>query len=309
MISKFYTRTIGVILFILLYVACDDDTNEINTSRLETLIVEATEAASEAEEGPEPGLYPVGSTDLLQTYIDSATTVMQTSVSQFGVDLAELFLDDALEDFTGSIQVEQQVYFDGDGYLDGGLATDFNTPQITISAWAYPTEWKNAMYLISTEGKQTGYKLQLPGGKAIFQMGVDGSSVVNVQAADAMNLDEWTHVAATFNGTKLKLYVNGVLAGEKDLAYEITDNGENFRVGEGSKYTGRTFQGRIRDVRVWSKALSDEEIAASMTNTLKGTEEGLTACWPLNLSAGSTIYDRTGNHALTMVNANYVDPL
>lgn len=308
--TRLLIKVIVAALVVLVNAGCNkDDAPAISSARLESLIVEANGISSEATEGPEPGLYPEGSVSVLQAVVDSAKILQKNATSQFGIDLAEILLQNAITQFKGSIQMEKQLYFDGTGYLNGGLATAYNTPNITLEAWIYPTEWKNAMYIISTEGTQTGYKLQCPAGKPTFQIGVNGASVVSLAAATAISLNQWTHVAASFDGSKMRLYVNGVSAGQKDLVYQITDNGENFRIGEGSKFTSRTFKGRIRDVRIWDHALPDADIAGSMTNKLTGTEQGLTAWWPFNLSAGTTVFDRTGKHSVTLVNMQYVDPI
>lgn len=301
--------SIAIAIQFLTFSCSKDDVPAKDSGRVEALIAEAGQKASEAVEGPEPGLYPVGSISLLQTYIDSAQTLVESSVTQFGIDRAEIILRNALNDFIGSVQEEKQVFLDGTAYFDGGAASVFNTAHVTISAWVYPTGLKTGMYIISTEGQRTGYKLQLPSGKPTFQIGVGGASVATLAAADAVNLNEWVHLTATVDGAKIRLYINGVLTVEQDLVADVTDNTENFRIGEGSRFTGRSFLGRIKDVRIWDHALSDADVLAAMTNKLAGTETGLIANWPFNLSAGGVVYDRSGTHALTPVNVVYLDPI
>lgn len=306
---KSFVKIFGVILTIFLFVSCNkNDALVKDATRLEALIAEANAIADTATEGSEPGLFPVGSIDILRMNIDSANKLMQASVTQFGIDLAEIVMQKAIANFKSSVQIGKQLYFDGTGYLDGGIATPYNTNYITLEAWIYPTEWKNAMYIISTEGTQSGYKLQCPSGKPTFQIG-NGTSVFSIAATTAINLNQWTHVAASFDGAKMKLYVNGLMVVQKDLIYKIVDNGVNFRIGEGSKFTSRTFKGRIKEVRIWDHALTDADITASLTNKLTGTEPGLTAYWPFNLSAGNTILDRTGKYYVTLINMQYVDPI
>lgn len=302
------TRLFTALIMVLLLGCEKDITSTKNTSRLDTLMNEAAAYAANVQEGPEPGLYPVGAGSLLHAAIDSANKLVENSISQFGIDLAEIVMQKAIDQFKSSLQIEKQLYFDGTAYLDGGAATTYNTNYITLQAWIYPTEWKSAMYLISTEGQNSGYKLQVPAGKPTFQIGL-GASVVSVASPTAIPLNTWTHVSATFDGVKMKIFVNGVQTIEKALVYKIVDNGENFRIGEGSKFTSRTFKGRIRDVRIWDHALTDAEIASSMTNKPAGTEPGLTAWWPFNLSSGTKIVDRTGNHTLDLIKIIYVDPI
>lgn len=299
----------SLLMAVVIMLGCKKDiTSSKNQSRLNALIDSANTKITGAVEGFDPGTYPAGSVANLKHYIDSAKTLAQNSVTQYGIDLAEILLQKALANFLSSVQIAKQLYFDGVGYLDGGRATAYNTPKFTVSAYVYATENKTGMYIISTEGQQTGYKLQAPNGKPTFQIGT-GTAVSSVAAASNITLNQWTHIAGTFDGTTMKLFVNGALVGTKALTFTLTDNGENFRIGEGSKFTGRTFKGRIKDVRVWSRALTDPEIAASMTNTLTGTEAGLTAYWPFNLSAGSHVFDRTGTKYVDLIGVQYVDPI
>lgn len=299
----------SLLMALFITLGCKKDvTSSKNESRLNALIDSANAKMTGAVEGSDPGTYPPGSVTNLKHYIDSAKTLAQNSVTQYGVDLAETILQNALKNFLSSVQIAKQLYFDGAGYLDGGRATAYNTAKITVSAYVYATENKTGMYIISTEGQQTGYKLQAPNGKPTFQIGT-GTAVSSVAAASNITLNQWTHIAGSFDGTTMKLYVNGVLVGQKALTFTITDNGENFRIGEGSRFTGRTFKGRIKDVRIWSRALSDAEIAASMTNMLTGNEPGLTAFWPFNLSAGLHVFDRTATKYVDLIGVQYVDPI
>lgn len=309
--KRVYLRSliVAVTLVAMLYAGCKKEDVSVKKSiGLDKLIAEATAVASGAQEGADPGLYPVGAVGQLNLAIDSAKKLSTSSVTQFGVDIAGIYLQKAITQFKGSIQQEKQLYFDGVGYLNGGAATAYNTPIFSLQAWVYPTEWKNAMYVISTEGASTGYKLQLPNGKATFVVG-NGTKTFQVVAPDAVALNVWTHLAATFDGTKMKLFVNGILVGQTDLVYQLKDNGENFRIGEGSKNTGRTFKGRIRGVGVWSIAIPEAEIPALMARKLTGAETGLTAYWPFNLSAGNKIFDRSGKHFVDLINMTYVDPI
>ena len=74
--------------------------------------------------------------------------------------------------------------------------------------------------------------------------------------------DTWLHVAGTFDGTVVRLYLNGVL--QKDpVAYVGTiASRPNDRVfiGSDSEWLDRFYRGAIDDVRIYSRALSDVEI-------------------------------------------------
>ena len=79
-----------------------------------------------------------------------------------------------------------------------------------------------------------------------------------------MPLNTWTHVAMTYNGAQMRLYVNGVLVGQRAQTGSIQTNNGQLRIG-GSAAFGEFFQGMIDEVRIYNRALSATEITTDMT--------------------------------------------
>lgn len=74
-------------------------------------------------------------------------------------------------------------------------------------------------------------------------------------------LNTWTHIAAVWSSTNVKLFINGVL--DKTIATTGAASGAfhvNKDIGAENGNTSRIFQGLIDDVRVYGTALSDEDI-------------------------------------------------
>jgi hypothetical protein len=68
----------------------------------------------------------------------------------------------------------------------------------------------------------------------------------------------WYHLVATFDGTDVKLYVNGAL---EDSANQPGAHYASSKVCFGSKYNGEgPFRGRLDDIRIYSRALTADEI-------------------------------------------------
>ena len=81
----------------------------------------------------------------------------------------------------------------------------------------------------------------------------------------ALTLNTWIHLAATYDGTTLRLYVNGVQVATKATTGAIRVSTGALRIGGNSVWTNEWFAGLIDEVRVYNKALTATEIQADMT--------------------------------------------
>lgn len=107
----------------------------------------------------------------------------------------------------------------------------------------------------------------------------DGTKWVTL-LGPAVAQSTWTHLAATWDGTTLALYVDGVAAGTL-AATCLAPTGGPLRLGaEGPD--SKQFLGQLADVRVWSRALAADEIAARMALPPDAYETSLTGYWPLD---------------------------
>ncbi|MDN3695317.1 T9SS type A sorting domain-containing protein [Chryseobacterium tructae] len=139
-------------------------------------------------------------------------------------------------------------------------------------------------------------------------------SINNVQqklaSTTALNANTWYHVAATYDGASMKLYINGTLDASRAQTGSLSSNGA-FNVGY-SYNTSRNFNGKIDEVRVWKRALSQTEISQNMC-AISLPASSLAAYWKFNEGSGSTVQDSSGNGAtltLTGVDAsNWVTDL
>lgn len=187
-------------------------------------------------------------------------------------------------------------------YLDGGQKNVFAPEQFTIEVWASYESTQGA-YILCNEGWDAvngaqGFALRTSGSKIELSIGANGSWP-SVKSNSDIALNTWMHIAVTYSGTEMKVYVNGVEDGSAAVTAPMVVSAHNLSIGEGSMWKDRRFTGKMGDMRFWNVVRSQAEIAASMTTSLTGAEEGLIANWKMNEGAGNTVADATGNHSIT----------
>ena len=80
-------------------------------------------------------------------------------------------------------------------------------------------------------------------------------------------LNSWTHLATTYDGSALRLFVNGVQVSNRAVSGNIAQSSSPLRIG-GNSVWGEYFSGLIDEVRVYNRALSQTEIQADMSTAV-----------------------------------------
>ena len=142
----------------------------------------------------------------------------------------------------------------------------------------------------------------------------------DLQGTIALPVGKWSHVAATFDGATLNIYVNGILDGS--AAKTLNTTGTTFRLGVASNNFAEYFNGSIDEVRIWNTALTQAQLQTNMFNTISASSPGLVAYYNFdNGTAGATntgvttLTDQTSNanngaltnFALTGSTSNWVE--
>ena len=168
----------------------------------------------------------------------------------------------------------QAIRFDGTGdyaTVPDSASLDISTA-ITMAAWVKP-EAATTQNLIkkSTNGGTNGYELSLSALGAAssqrafvrFNQATNGDTYrVNATTMYPSHGTTWMHVAATYDGTTIRLYVNGVQEGQLAASIPIPTN--NLALGIGAQPDGLfgVLQGTMDDVLLYNTALTASEIAA-----------------------------------------------
>jgi hypothetical protein len=107
-----------------------------------------------------------------------------------------------------------------------------------------------------------------------------GSTSYHTDGTAQVATNQWTHLAATYDGSVLRLYVNGTQASSLNRTGSISTTSNPLRIG-GNNIWSEWFNGLIDEVRVYNRALSLAEIQADMDLPVGGGGGGLEAAGPL----------------------------
>ncbi|MBN1464742.1 T9SS type A sorting domain-containing protein [candidate division KSB1 bacterium] len=112
--------------------------------------------------------------------------------------------------------------------------------------------------------------------------------------------NKWYHIAATYDGSVARLYVNGLLESSKATTASPRQLMGDLIIGAVKRpgYMENHLKGLLDELRIWNKDRSSTEITAAMCKTLQGNETGLVAYYTFNEGAGQVLGDLTSyqNH-------------
>ncbi len=92
-----------------------------------------------------------------------------------------------------------------------------------------------------------------------------GNSTTGAISTRTIPMQQWTHIAMTYDGKTYKVYVDGTLITSKDSSYSVPTN--TIRIGSDFTNSGTVnFNGIIDDVQIYSKALEIDDIKRVMNN-------------------------------------------
>lgn len=132
---------------------------------------------------------------------------------------------------------------------------------ITVAAWVYSANFRQNGFVVTKNPVNTQWALIFESDGNLKWRGAGFEKSVNC-AAPANN--NWHHVVGTHNGTTGSIYVDGILCASAPLP-AIGNAAGATTVGGFAGGQGYYFTGRIDDVRIYNRALSDAEISELFT--------------------------------------------
>jgi len=121
----------------------------------------------------------------------------------------------------------------------------------------------------------------------------DGKTVAG--APDTFETNRWYHIAGTYDGNAMCLFIDGQMAASNYVGTITIGNSSPLYFGYNDAFPFY-LTGQMDDIRIWNYARTESQIRAAMYNTLTGNEPGLAGYWNFNEPADSqTVLDRTPN--------------
>lgn len=97
----------------------------------------------------------------------------------------------------------------------------------------------------------------------------------------------WTHLAIVKQGSVLSFYLNGVLKARQEN-WTLTMPAANLHLAGTDQWGGRSFFGAVKNVGLWSRAMSADMIGRYMFALPDADERDLIGYWPMDEGAGDT---------------------
>jgi hypothetical protein len=190
-----------------------------------------------------------------------------------------------------------------DGVSDYAITPDDNsldiTDKITLSAWI-KTGKSGRQVILEKENATTGYCFYLNDeGSFSVRFNGDNSKMVSTSSSYLSRLDKWVHFAATYDGSMIRTYVNGISDDSLLTSFTIGINSELLTSGSLSDGT-KKFMGSLDEVKIIYDALPLSNIKELAESSEK---PALVSHWAMEDNGGAFLMDSSSSKN----NANIIE--
>ncbi|MEA3480315.1 MAG: LamG-like jellyroll fold domain-containing protein, partial [Bacteroidota bacterium] len=147
------------------------------------------------------------------------------------------------------------------------VSLDGITEAITLIAWVrLPDRYRHTILSrwVYGDGTERSFEFDIEKGKVWFGLSGNGSGGTFLNSANAITPDEWSHVAATSDGSIMKIYFNGVLDPMTEVPpSSIHTSSADLQIGRwmtGPDQWFYPFDGTMDEVKIYNRALTAQEI-------------------------------------------------
>jgi len=169
-------------------------------------------------------------------------------------------------------------------------------PRSPSGRWALPASavLLGGLLLLAPVDETSRRPPLLPAGGGTF----DGGGPEHADGRQADPANHWSHLALTYDGATLRLYVNGTEVSSRAVTGDILRTNDPLWIGGNHPY-GEYFQGLIDEVRVYDRALPPTAVRAEMATPIASSgaavDAGLVGAYAFNRGSGSVALDASGH--------------
>ena len=189
-------------------------------------------------------------------------------------------------------QADGALSFDGvDDYVEVSDNPSLEPQNITVAAWVYRDSTSTRDTILQKGSTsyldgRNGYLFRILGSsdqeanRAMFYIVVGNNNKVSPVSATPIEAHNWYHITATYDGSNIRIYVNGVEEGtatSETGQVDYTGGQQEFKMGVAELGSGtfqNYFDGTIDDVRFYDLALSADQIQQLYQDGLGGHGKG-----------------------------------
>jgi hypothetical protein len=143
------------------------------------------------------------------------------------------------------------------------------TTAMTLETWVFPTAlgtaWRTVLFKTTAGGMVYSMYANQDTTRPIGQVNIGGER--SAVGTAALPLNAWSHLATTYDGAAVKLYVNGTLVATTATTGNIPTSTGVLRMG-GNAIWGEWFAGLMDDVRIYNRALTQAQIQTDMNTAV-----------------------------------------
>src|SRR5690606_20535848 len=183
------------------------------------------------------------------------------------------------------------LHFDGvDDYVSHPADPALNVQEHTVEFWIKPSmvsAYRPIFCLTTASSSYPAVLVRIVNGKIQYYMRSGVSRAVSVESNVSLVEGGIYHVAATYTGAQLQLYINGTLDNSLSSSHTVSAN-TGMHLG---RFLDQRYAGVLDEFRFWSYARTQDQIQTNMYKTLSGTEAGLALYYRCDAGAGTTLVD------------------
>ncbi len=159
-------------------------------------------------------------------------------------------------------KIGSALHFDGNDWIQVANHASLNpTSQLTIMAWIKADNWNNNGRILQKGEGDNQYHIcaSNSGGENVLWFHLSGIGGINYSPLPSNG--NWHQIVGTYNGSTIKLYINGQEVATEEASGELQTTTDDLRIGAKTNDPADFFHGVLDEIYIFDRALSSDEIS------------------------------------------------